>query len=84
MYGLREARQTNQSLSRFANVNPRVNMWLAAEVPHHRRTFDLPYVPDFIVANVLVFVIREVQFVEAVLIHKLHRLFAILLTEGSQ
>jgi hypothetical protein len=50
-----------------------MNMRIAAEVPDHRRTFDLPHVPDAVLANVLILVKRHVQVLEAVLLDQLHR-----------
>ena len=45
-------------------MHPHVDMRIAAEVPDHVGTFELPNVPNAVVADVLVFVEGHVQLIE--------------------
>src|SRR5205814_1318817 len=46
------------------NVDPGVDVRFAAEIPKHRRPFNLPDIPDPVVADVLVLIKGHVQVVE--------------------
>ncbi len=60
---------------RLADVHPRVDVRRAAEVPAHGWAFDLPDVPDAVVADVHVLVERHVQLFEAGGMDNLHMAF---------
>ena len=60
-------------------------MRIAAEVPYERRTFDSPYIPDLIVLQVAVRVVRHVQTVEAAaFLEDGHDFFDIVLAVDSE
>ena len=61
-----------------------MDMGLAAEVGYHVRTFDLPYVPDIIVADVLAFVEGEVEVVDSAGFDVFHRFLSIGFAERSE
>ena len=49
-------------------MDPGVDVGRAAEVPEHRRTLDLPDIPNAVVSDVVVFEVSEVEFLEAILL----------------
>ena len=55
----------------------------APEVPNHLGTLDLPNVPDFVVPDVLVFVIGEMKFVDVVGFDQLEGFVRILLAKRA-
>src|SRR5262245_6659951 len=61
--------------SLLPNMHPRMHVRRAAEIPEHRRPFDLPHIPDTVIADVVVFVKRHVQFIETVRVDQFHRFF---------
>ena len=50
---------------------------VAAEIPEHRRSFDLPHIPHAVVANIVVLVKCHMQIVEAVCLDQLHGFFGV-------
>src|SRR3954452_24972659 len=73
-------------LPRLPDVDPRMHVRGAAEVPEHVGAFDLPYVPDAVAADVqaLSVVERHVQVVEAAGLDQLHRLVRVRLAERGE
>src|SRR5262245_52119674 len=67
------------------DVDPRVYVRVAPEVPDHRRTLELPHVPDAVLADVQVLAERHPERLDAaVRLDEAHRLVAILLPERQQ
>ncbi len=81
--GVRQ-RRTPKSKVLGLDIRPNVNMGLAPEIPYHLGAFDLPYVPDAIIADILLLVVGEVELVEVVGLDELHGLVSVFLAEGCE
>lgn len=57
---LEQARATVSRSGFQADVDVGVDVRIASEVPYERRTFDSPHIPDLIVLQVAVRVVRHV------------------------
>ena len=55
-------------------MHPSVDVGFAAEIPDHGGTFNLPDIPDAVLADILIFVERHVQGIEAAFADQLHGL----------
>src|SRR5438045_2485985 len=61
-----------------------MHVWVAAEIPDHGRAFDLPNVPNPILADILVFIESHVKMIEAVSFDQLHGLIGIAFPERGE
>ena len=57
---------------------------VAAEIPNHGRAFELPDVPNAIVADIQVLTKGHVQIIETISLDELHRFIGVLFAEGSE
>ena len=61
-----------------------MNVRLAPEVPKHRRSFNLPYVPNSIISDILIFVEGHVKIIESAVLDELHGFVRIGFPEGRE
>src|SRR4051794_20656564 len=68
----------------LANVHPGMDVRFAAEIPEHGWSFNLPNVPNPIVADVVILVKSHVQIVEAICLNQFHGFVCIAFAERSE
>ena len=70
-----------RSLSAVADVHVAMDVRISSEVPNHAGSFELPHVPNPIVANILLLEVGETQILQALSLYQLHGFLGIGLPE---